>query len=152
MIWNHNQWNLTDRGFRNTYIYGTSDGAKWFSLTASLNEIDLPRASGSGSEYAVMIQNTAAHTPIKSVIIAAMLKDGNYGGDCYGLSAVRFVVRHSHKAVNDQTRIPDDALEFKGHHFKCFNDKLTWFFANENARKWAAIWLVFMIPIRNLSY
>ena len=93
MIWNHNQCNLTDRGIRKTRLYGTSDGVKWFSLTAPLDEIELPR-SGSGPEYATTIRNADARTQIKSIIIAATMKDGNYGGSCYGLNAVRFVVDH----------------------------------------------------------
>src|ERR1700722_6177704 len=34
-IWNHNQADLTDRGFRRTRIFGTADGAQWVSLTSS---------------------------------------------------------------------------------------------------------------------
>jgi hypothetical protein len=94
MIWNHNQCDLTDRGFRKTRLYGTSDGAKWFPLTAPNDVIELPRAGGTGPEYAIRVPNAAVHTPIKSVIIAATMKDGNYGGVCYGLSAVRFVAEH----------------------------------------------------------
>jgi curved DNA-binding protein CbpA len=94
MIWNHNQDELTHRGFRKTHIYGTLDGEKWFSLT---DEIELPRAEGSGLEYPIEILNVAAaQTPIKSVIIAAAMKDGNYGNKAYGLSAVRFVVDVDH--------------------------------------------------------
>ena len=91
LIWNHNQANLTDRGFRNTRIRGTSDGVTWFSLT-SLATIQLPRGSGDAGERPATIPNAAAGRPIKSVIIAAESADGNYGSDCFGLSAVRFIV------------------------------------------------------------
>ena len=92
-IWNHNQGTLTDRGFRRTRIYGSADGATWISLTSS-NVIELPRASGKPSELPVIIPNDAAEKPLKAVIIAAEAEDGNYGGDCYGLSAVHFGIPH----------------------------------------------------------
>ena len=47
-VWNHNQSNLTDRGFRKTRIFGSPDGTSWFALT-SPEVIELPRASGSPS-------------------------------------------------------------------------------------------------------
>jgi alpha-mannosidase len=92
-IWNHNQANLTDRGFRKTLIYGSADGVSWFPLT-SPKSIELPRASGDAGAEAVTMTNVAAARPLKSVIIAAAAADGNYGGDYYGLSAVRFAVCH----------------------------------------------------------
>ena len=91
-IWNHNQANLTDRGFRKTRIYGSSDGATWFALT-SPEAIELPRASGShGAGGRRHRECRRRRAPLKSVIIAAEAKDGNYGSDYYGLSAVRFGV------------------------------------------------------------
>jgi F5/8 type C domain len=92
LIWNDNQHTLTNRGFRKTHIYGSSDGARWFPLT-SPDEIELPQADGNMDERPITIENAAAARSIRSVIIAADSVDGNYGGDCYGLSAVRFVVR-----------------------------------------------------------
>jgi len=92
-IWNHNQAKLTDRGFRKTRIYGSSEGVTWFPLT-SPEMIELPRASGSPFAEAVTIPNAAPGRPITSVIIAAETVDGNYGSECYGLSAVRFIVHH----------------------------------------------------------
>jgi alpha-mannosidase len=88
-IWNHNQPNLTNRGFRQTRIFGSSDGATWFPLT-SPKVIALPRAEGSPGLEPFIIANAQKKRPLKSVLIAAETKDGNYGGDYYGLSAVRF--------------------------------------------------------------
>jgi hypothetical protein len=90
-IWNHNQANLTHRGFRKTHIYGSFDGAVWVSLTGPRG-FELPLASGTGSALPYTLKNDAAGRPLKSVIIAAAAVDGNYGAECYGLSAVRFVV------------------------------------------------------------
>jgi hypothetical protein len=89
-IWNHNQAELTDRGFRKTRVFGTADGATWFALTAP-EAIELPRASGSPGLEASVIANVAKDRALQSVVIAAEAKDGNYGSDYYGLSAVRFV-------------------------------------------------------------
>ncbi len=88
-IWNHNQANLTERGFRRTRIFGSTDGVSWFALTTPA-VIELPRAEGSAGLEAFVISNAAAGRALKSVVIAAEPKDGNYGGDYYGLSAVRF--------------------------------------------------------------
>ena len=90
-IWNHNQAGLTDRGFRKTRIFGTTDGASWFALI-SPEVTELPRASGSPGLEAVIITNAAKTRALKSVVVAAEMEDGNYGGDCFGLSAVRFCV------------------------------------------------------------
>ena len=92
LVWNHNQANLTDRGFRKTRIYGSADGVTWRPLT-SPEVIELPRASGAPLSEPVTIGNEAADQPLKSVLIAAEAVDGNYGGNCYGLSAVRLIVR-----------------------------------------------------------
>lgn len=89
LIWNHNQEKLTDRGFRKTHLYGTTDGTTWFSLTTP-NGVVLPRTSGRPFCLPTTVPNDMASRPLKSVIIAA---EDNYGGSCYGLSAVRFVIR-----------------------------------------------------------
>lgn len=93
LIWNHNQANLTDRGFRKTRIFGTSDGVTWFPLTES-DVVEFPRADGSPSVAPVEVRCTVADRPIREVVVAAEPTDGNYGGNCYGLSAVRFVVHY----------------------------------------------------------
>src|SRR5208283_3211203 len=69
-IWNHNQANLTDRGFRKTRIFGSSDGTAWIALTTP-DVIELPRASGSPGLEAVVIANAAQSRALKSVVIAA---------------------------------------------------------------------------------
>ena len=88
-IWNHNQANLTDRGFRRTRIFGSPDGTTWSALTTP-DVIELPRASGSPGLEAIVIANAVTTRTLKSVVIAAETKDGNYGSDYFGLSAVRF--------------------------------------------------------------
>ena len=40
-----------------------------------------------------VLNDLTEHT-LKSIIIAAEAVDGNYGGNAFGLSAVRFVVKH----------------------------------------------------------
>ena len=90
-IWNENQAAFTDRGFRKTRIYGTTDGVTWMPLT-SLPVIELPRATGGPWLLPVTIPNDNARRAFKSVIIAAEAADGGYGSAYYGLSAVRFVV------------------------------------------------------------
>lgn len=90
-LWNHNQANLTDRGFRRTRVLGSPDGSAWVALTVP-EVIELPRASGSPGLEAVIITNAARAQAFKSVVIAAETAEGNYGSDYYGLSAVRFNV------------------------------------------------------------
>src|SRR5208283_2138772 len=84
-IWNHNQPNLTDRGFRKTRIFGSADGATWFAVT-SPEVIELPRAAGSPGLEPYVVANADKTRELKSVVIAAETQDGNYGGDYYGLS------------------------------------------------------------------
>ncbi|HLK56210.1 MAG TPA: hypothetical protein VKU00_06585 [Chthonomonadaceae bacterium] len=93
LIWNHNQANLTDRGFRKVRIYGSSDGVNWHALTPS-QTMELPRANGSSLVEPTAVPISLNEALFKSILIAADEVDGNYGGSCYGLSAVRFVVRH----------------------------------------------------------
>ncbi len=91
LIWNYNQVNQTDRGFRRTRIWGLAEGGAWIPLTLTA-VIELPRASGLPFALPVLVSNKISGRPFKSVIIAADAAGGNYGGNCYGLSAVRFVV------------------------------------------------------------
>jgi hypothetical protein len=93
LIWNHNQADLTDRGFRTARIYGSCDGVAWFPMT-STETIELPRANGTPFSEATSVLNAASGKAIKSVIVAADEAGGNYGSTCYGLSAIRFVVRY----------------------------------------------------------
>ncbi len=104
-VWNHNQANLTDRGFRQTRIFGSSDGVSWFALT-SPEAIALPRASGSPGLEAVVVTNVQKDRALQSVVIAAETKDGNYGSDYFGLSAVRFGV--GHEVAEADLPVPSD--------------------------------------------
>jgi alpha-mannosidase len=82
LIWNHNQADLTDRGFRKTKIYGTANGVDWFLLKS----LELPVANGTqGTATGIIPDNTK---PLKAVILAA---ESNWGGNAYGLSEVRFI-------------------------------------------------------------
>lgn len=92
LIWNLNQNNLTERGIRKYKIYATTDGGSWHSLKLP-NNSELPRGPGTHSSQPITIPIDSSELTFKSVIIAADEVDGNYGNDCYGLSAVRFVVR-----------------------------------------------------------
>lgn len=102
-IWNHNQADLTDRGFKRTRIYGSYDNKEWFPIT---EVFELPRASGEPNEPGFRVQVHRTSKPLKYVIIAAEAKDGNYGGNCYGLSAVRFVMNPIAAAIpSSQIRV-----------------------------------------------
>jgi hypothetical protein len=90
-IWNHNQAGLTDRGFRRTRIFGSANGAEWIPLTAP-EMVVVPQASGSPGIEAFVIENVAKTQALKSVAIVADAKNGNYGSDVFGLSAVRFAI------------------------------------------------------------
>ena len=103
LIWNHNQSNMTDRGLRRTHIYGSTDGDTWFSLTTP-EVIELPRASGSPGLEAVVIKNAMKTRAVKSVVIAADARQGNYGSDVYGLSAVRFT--HGREVAEADLPVP----------------------------------------------
>src|SRR5579884_2535769 len=94
LIWNHNQQNLTDRGFRKVRIYASSDGVTWHPATFS-QTIELPRASGSPMLEPTVVPTSLEGAPVKSILIAAEAVDGNWGGNVYGLSAVHFVTRHA---------------------------------------------------------
>lgn len=81
LIWNHRQHNLSNRGFRSTRIYGTTDRINWFVL----KQLELPDArtlNGQATEVSINEKR-----PLAAVIIAA---ESNWGGDVYGLSEVEF--------------------------------------------------------------
>ncbi|WP_423736002.1 glycoside hydrolase family 38 C-terminal domain-containing protein [Chitinophaga caseinilytica] len=89
LIWNHNQERLTNRGFRATKVYGTTDGQHWQLLKG----IELPEArSLNGKASKIDIH---AASPLKAVIIAA---ESNWGGNVFGLSEVKF---ESEKKLNE---------------------------------------------------
>ena len=76
LVWNLNQSGLTDRGFKETDFWGSSDGVTWFRLTSS-DTIVLPRASGKPGLAAVTIPTAAMHEPVQAVIIAVKSENGN---------------------------------------------------------------------------
>ncbi|MFO1490303.1 MAG: hypothetical protein U1F77_04210 [Kiritimatiellia bacterium] len=80
LVWNHNQAGLTNRGFNKTCVFTSPDGTSWTSSPA-----ELPGGTGA----AVAIQ-PGTEKPVSSIILAAY---SNFGGDCYGLSEVRFLTR-----------------------------------------------------------
>jgi hypothetical protein len=84
LVWNHNQANLSQRGFRKTRVYGTVDGTTWSPIAEPLE-----LAKGGDTAQAIAI---AAPQPLKAVIIAA---DSNWGDDYYGLSEVKFISRRT---------------------------------------------------------
>ena len=90
-IWNDNQANLTNRGFRRMRMFGTSDGVEWFLLT-STPDVLLPKATGRPVAASTDFFNAAPERPLRCVVLMADPVEGNYGANCYGLSAVRFVV------------------------------------------------------------
>lgn len=104
-IWNHNQARLTNRGFKETRIWGSTDDVTWLPLTAP-ETVQLPRAGGNPGLSPVTFTNVAPDKLFSSVIIAAAAEDGNYGGTCYGLSAVRFVIHHDGAEI--ETRVHTD--------------------------------------------
>lgn len=82
LIWNHNQENLTNRGFRLIKVYGTADGISWIQLST----LELPNAKQTnGTVTEIVIKEKK---PLKAVIIAA---ESNWGGNVYGLSEVKFL-------------------------------------------------------------
>jgi hypothetical protein len=82
LVWNHNQANLTNRGFRLTKIYGSTNGTDWIEFKS----LELPNASELHGKATEVIINWK--TPLKSVIIVA---ESNWGGNVYGLSEVKFL-------------------------------------------------------------
>jgi len=91
LIWNHNQENLTNRGFRLIKVYGTTNEIDWFELTA-LELPDAKNLNGKASEIVINYKKG-----LKSVIIAA---ESNWGGNVYGLSGVKFIAELE---VNEST-------------------------------------------------
>jgi alpha-mannosidase len=95
-IWNYNQANQTDRGFRKIRLFGSADGDKWFPLTTQ-DPMELPR--GNGTSVDPFIARVPANfKTLKGIVIAAEAKEGNYGSPIYGLSEVKFI---SHREVSE---------------------------------------------------
>ena len=82
-IWNHNQTNLTDRGFCQADLFTSDDGVTWSS-----KGIEIPRAPGTTD----MPCSLAVKLLVKCRFVVIGSKS-NYGSTCYGLSAVQFIRR-----------------------------------------------------------
>ena len=95
LLWNHNQVNLTNRGFRNIWIYGSSDSTTWLKLAGDGLELK------QGGEVAQTIK-VGAKQPLAAIIIAA---ESNWGGDCCGLSEVK--LRNRREVTTDAIPAPE---------------------------------------------
>jgi hypothetical protein len=107
-IWNHNQANYTDRGFRQARLSTSADGAAWSSQV-----VVIPRAKGAAGESVSLVVKTDGK-PVKSVVITA---ESNYGSGYYGLSEVRFVARRdvAEKDLPFPTDMECRAQSYYGH-------------------------------------
>ena len=86
-IWNHNQKNLTNRGFRHARAFVSADGKTFEPVKVNGQEIfEMPQAKGGQAEPATFTL-TLPGTGTKSVILAAV---DNWGGNAYGLCEVQF--------------------------------------------------------------
>ncbi|MCW3055410.1 MAG: hypothetical protein JWN14_4580, partial [Chthonomonadales bacterium] len=74
-------------------IYCSQDGKTWKPLTTD-PILELAPADASPLLGPTTVLNDFTEHTFKSVLIAAEEKDGNYGGNVFGLSAVRFVLKH----------------------------------------------------------
>ena len=119
-VWNHNQRALTDRGLKKVYLSASEDGANWRELQLdNKGFVVIPRASGAGSEPASISIGTDSK-PIKHLVITADAAEGNYGGNVYGLSEVRFY--SSSKVKYSDLPMPDDMEITTGRAFLRRND------------------------------
>lgn len=86
LVWNHHQAGLTNRGLRKLRVYASGAGGIWRDIGGGATDLK------EGGETPSVIRIGDPHGPIKSVILAA---ESNYGGDCYGLSEVKFIRQDS---------------------------------------------------------
>jgi hypothetical protein len=107
-IWNHNQANYTDRGFRKARLSTSADGAAWSSRA-----VEIPQAKGAKGEPVSLVMKTDGK-PVKSIIIAA---ESNYGSAYCGLSEVRFIARRevAEKDLPFPTGMECKAQAYYGH-------------------------------------
>lgn len=86
-IWNHNQLNLTNRGFRHARAFMSLDGTTFEKVLVNGQEVfEIPQAKGNPSEPSSCVLRLPGKA-VKSVILAAV---DNWGGNVYGLSEVQF--------------------------------------------------------------
>jgi len=86
-VWNQNQLSSSDRGLRNVTIEYSADGSRW----TKLGEFEFAPAAGT-ARYGHDIEVDFGGIPAKYVVITAHSTGGNWGGDSFGLSEVRFGV------------------------------------------------------------
>jgi len=119
-IWNHNQHGLTDRGLKKVYLSVSDGETNWRKLKVDKKEyVVVPRASGAAREPA-SISIRVDSAPIKHLVITADDKEGNYGGNVYGLSEVRFY--SSRKMKRSDLPMPSDMEITVGKAFLYRND------------------------------
>jgi hypothetical protein len=86
-IWNHNQLDLTNRGFRRARVFASADGVTFEKVQVNGKELfEIPRAKGTPAEPATFVLPLPGKT-VKSIILAA---EDNWGGNVYGLSELQF--------------------------------------------------------------
>jgi hypothetical protein len=67
LLWNHNQVNLTNRGFRNIWIYGSSDGTTWLQLAG--DGLELKQGGEVAQTIKVGAKNPSCLSPVNFVAI-----------------------------------------------------------------------------------
>jgi hypothetical protein len=88
LIWNHNQENLSDRGFRHVQLFVSPDGKTWEAVKVDGQDVfELPRAQGADAQaYSLSVT-----LPRKAIQSAILLAKDNYGGNVFGISELRFI-------------------------------------------------------------
>lgn len=88
VIWNHNQANLTNRGFNHTLAFASTDGKTWEAVKSGGQEVFIiPEAKGSTAEPS----HFTLALPRKSIVSLILMARDNHGGNVTGLSEVRFL-------------------------------------------------------------
>ena len=100
-IWNTNDPQNLDRGMRNIVVDYSMDGNTW----SELGFFEIPQAGGR-SDYEGIESLDFAGKQAQYVLITGV---DNYGGDCYGLSEVRFETTDE---VSSEMTTPVDDKQF----------------------------------------
>ncbi len=87
LVWNYNAFTNEDRGMRNVTIEYSVDGSEYTSLGSTHEFKRAPGADDYAANTTVDFNGVVA----KYIVITAGTVDGNWGGDRYGLSEVRFL-------------------------------------------------------------
>jgi len=109
LVWNYNAFTNENRGMRNVTIEYSLDGITYSTLGTTHELNQAPGTGDYAPNTAVDFQGATA----RYVVITASTVDGNWGGDRYGLSEVRFLhvpMRASKPDPGeDATGVPVDA-------------------------------------------